>query len=48
MAHENIYQLMCDMQPPVGFGKKCPRFLAYKVGSSLFFDYTHYLLLDSL
>ena len=22
---------MCGMQPPVGFGKKCPRFLAYKV-----------------
>ena len=22
---------MCDMSPPVGFGRKCPRFLAYKV-----------------
>lgn len=31
IPHEDIYQLMCDMQPPVGFGKKCPRFLAYKV-----------------
>ena len=31
IAHEDIYRLMCDMQPPVGFGKKCPRFLAYKV-----------------
>jgi len=30
IPHEDIYQLMCDMQPPVGFGKKCPRFLAYK------------------
>uniref|UniRef100_A0A7M5WIZ7 Voltage-dependent calcium channel alpha-1 subunit IQ domain-containing protein n=2 Tax=Clytia hemisphaerica TaxID=252671 RepID=A0A7M5WIZ7_9CNID len=30
IPHEDVYQLMCDMQPPVGFGKKCPKFLAYK------------------
>ncbi|XP_065654096.1 voltage-dependent L-type calcium channel subunit alpha-1D isoform X2 [Hydra vulgaris] len=30
IPHEDVYQLMCDMQPPVGFGKKCPKSLAYK------------------
>eukprot|EP00794_Sanderia_malayensis_P016877 gene16877-18582_t len=30
IPHTDIYHLMCDMQPPVGFGKKCPKFLAYK------------------
>jgi hypothetical protein len=31
ITHKNVYRLMCDMSPPVGFGRKCPRFLAYKV-----------------
>lgn len=30
ITHKNVYRLMCDMSPPVGFGRKCPRFLAYK------------------
>ncbi|XP_065072313.1 voltage-dependent L-type calcium channel subunit alpha-1D-like [Rhopilema esculentum] len=30
IPHTEVYYLMCDMQPPVGFGRKCPKFLAYK------------------
>ncbi|XP_073235068.1 voltage-dependent L-type calcium channel subunit alpha-1D-like [Porites lutea] len=30
IPHTEVYRLMCDMSPPVGFGRKCPRFIAYK------------------
>ncbi|XP_048580456.1 voltage-dependent N-type calcium channel subunit alpha-1B isoform X2 [Nematostella vectensis] len=30
IKHTDVYHLMCDMSPPVGFGKKCPKFIAYK------------------
>ena len=29
--HSEIYKVMCSMSPPVGFGKKCPRIVGYKV-----------------
>eukprot|EP00794_Sanderia_malayensis_P016019 gene16019-17636_t len=28
--HQELYALMCNMAPPVGFGKKCPKALGYK------------------
>lgn len=31
IPHTEVYRLMCDMSPPVGFGRKCPKFIAYKV-----------------
>ncbi|XP_068707283.1 voltage-dependent calcium channel type A subunit alpha-1-like isoform X2 [Montipora foliosa] len=30
IPHTEVYRLMCDMSPPVGFGRKCPKFIAYK------------------
>ena len=29
--HKLLYKMMCHMSPPVGFGKKCPKVLAFKV-----------------
>ena len=29
--HSEIYKVMCSMSPPVGFGKKCPKIVGYKV-----------------
>ena len=29
--HSEIYRVMCSMSPPVGFGKKCPKIVGYKV-----------------
>ena len=34
IPHTEVYRLMCDMSPPVGFGRKCPKFIAYKVSIS--------------
>ena len=36
IPHTEVYRLMCDMSPPVGFGRKCPKFIAYKVFVSQF------------
>ncbi|PFX33508.1 Voltage-dependent calcium channel type A subunit alpha-1 [Stylophora pistillata] len=30
IPHTEVYRLMCDMSPPVGLGRKCPKFIAYK------------------
>lgn len=34
--HSEIYKVMCSMSPPVGFGKKCPKIVGYKVCISIF------------
>ena len=31
LKHEEVFQLMKKMNPPVGWGKFCPRIAAYKV-----------------
>nr|XP_047135702.1 voltage-dependent R-type calcium channel subunit alpha-1E isoform X2 [Hydra vulgaris] len=28
--HSELYELMCSLQPPVGFGRNCPKIFAYK------------------
>lgn len=37
--HSEIYKVMCSMSPPVGFGKKCPKIVGYKVCTSIFLPY---------
>ena len=37
IPHTEVYRLMCDMSPPVGFGRKCPKFIAYKVSKVVLF-----------
>ena len=34
IKHTEVCQLLRQMSPPVGIGKKCPKIVAYKVGKS--------------
>ena len=34
IKHELLYKMMCHLTPPVGFGKKCPKSVAYKVSTN--------------
>lgn len=34
IKHTEVCQLLRQMSPPVGIGKKCPKIVAYKVGNS--------------
>ena len=38
--HSEIYKVMCSMSPPVGFGKKCPKIVGYKVCISIYTCYS--------
>ena len=38
--HSEIYKVMCSMSPPVGFGKKCPKIVGYKVSISIYYCYS--------
>ena len=38
--------MMCSMSPPVGFGKKCPKIVGYKVSET--FTTTLQTLMDEL
>ena len=33
VQYADMYEMLRNMEPPVGFGKKCPYRLAYRVGS---------------
>lgn len=30
MNYKDVYRLLLNMEPPVGFGRKCPKMLAYR------------------
>ena len=38
IKHTEVCQLLRQMSPPVGIGKKCPKIVAYKVGKSQLFE----------
>ena len=38
MHYTDMYEMLRNMEPPVGFGKKCPYRLAYRVYHLLFLN----------
>jgi len=37
IAYTDMYEMLRNMEPPVGFGKKCPYRLAYRVSYLSYF-----------
>jgi len=51
ISYTEVYDMLRNMEPPVGFGKKCPYRLAYRVSSRFGliddFSLVVYLLTDA-